>query len=125
MERGEGRELVRIEAVVERSYQRVAPDRMNGLVVDLDYLVGQLKPRRSARPEEIGHEGQEAHQKQGSHEAPVVLAIGDPENEPDYDRQDEMHEIENHRGDVLYTHYACVVEGVLKYQRRNSPCEEP
>jgi len=43
-----------------------------------------------------------------------MLPAVHPEDEPDHDRQDEMHEVQDHRNQVLWTDHSRAVEGVLQ-----------
>jgi hypothetical protein len=111
MQRWEGGELVWVEGVVDDD-QRISPQLVDCLVVDLDHG-GNLVPGWRAGPQEVGEEREKAHQQQRGDKAPVVLPAVDPEDEPNNDRHDEMHEVQDHRDQVLGTNDAGVVKGAL------------
>ena len=125
VQRWEGRELVRVEAVVDLGDEVLAlPQRLHRLVVDLHDLVRKLVPGRSTWIEKVGGEGEKGHEQEGRHEPPEMLAAVDPEVEPDHDRQREVHEVEEHRDHVLPADDAGVIEGVLQNQRRDGAAED-
>src|SRR6202158_1311636 len=132
VERWEGGELVGVEVRVKRRHPVVrAPELVDRLVEDLvhGFLAArharlELIPRRSRWPEQVGDEGEHRHEKQGGDEAYVVIAAADPEEETDDDRQWEVHEVEEHRQDVLGADDIGAVERVLEGDGRQRSSEQ-
>ncbi len=84
----------------------------------------ELVPGRRRRPEQVRDEGEHGHQKKGSDETPVMVPAANPKDEADDDRQRKVHEVEEHRHDVLGADDVGLVERVLQGDGWQRPGEQ-